>query len=112
MVRLRQLTIYSPGCSLHVRFAIYQSYSACTWTRIQISAVLRGSYKGAPKNIILANTKKAMKQNENNFAPLVGIELTTFRLQGQLLNHYTMEVLLNCYVFTFHSKLKLKYLMV
>ncbi len=53
-----------------------------------------------------------MEQNKNDFAPVVGFELTTSRLQDQLLNHYTMELLLKCNVFTFHSKFKLKYLMV
>ena len=53
-----------------------------------------------------------VEQNENNFATLVGFELTTSRLQSQLLNHYTVELLLKCYVFMFHTKFKLESLMV
>ncbi len=55
---------------------------------------------------------RLMEKMWKYLTPRVGFELTTSRLQGQILNHYTMELLLKCDVFTFHSKFKFKYLMV
>ena len=56
-------------------------------------------------------TKKEKKRNsiknENSFVPVVGMERTSSRSQGQCLNHYTMTDSENLctqgYVMTFHG---------